>query len=213
RGGSGDPGHDTAVGVFHGIRAACAQAFGADDLAGRTVIVQGAGSVGRTLVGLLADAGAEVLVADVDETRAAAAAAAGGATVVAAADAVGTPCDVLAPCATGGLLSEETIPGLKCRVIAGSANNQLATPEDAGRLHEAGILYAPDYVVNAGGVIHLAGYETLGWDAATVGDRLVAIGRTLAEVFDAAARDGVTPSEAADRHARARIEAARPAPG
>jgi leucine dehydrogenase len=119
------------------------------------------------------------------------------------------PCDVLAPCATGGTLNPDTIPRLACRVVGGAANNQLAAPEDAERLAARGILYAPDYVANAGGVIHLAGYETLGWDEAQMAARLAGIGETLADVFAAAERDGITTAEAADRLALARIAAAR----
>ncbi len=207
-GGSGDSGPDTALGVFHGIRASCAYAFGTPEPAGRSVLVQGVGSVGRRLIELLGDAGAEILVADLDAARAGEAASAVGASVVTADDAMGTPCDVFAPCATGGVLSSRTIPALRCRVVAGAANNQLATPEDGERLHRAGILYAPDYVVNAGGVIHLAGYETLGWDAATVAARIAAIEQTLAEVFADAERGDVPTAEAADRVAGARIASA-----
>jgi leucine dehydrogenase len=116
---------------------------------------------------------------------------------------------VFAPCATGRVLTPETIPHLRCRIVAGAANNQLATTEDADRLRDAGILWAPDYVINGGGVIHLAGYETLGWDEATMAKRLEAIGDTLLDVFDAADRDGSSTAAAADALARARIQAAR----
>ena len=120
----------------------------------------------------------------------------------------GTPCDVFAPCATGGALNADSIPRLRCRIVAGAANNQLATPEDADRLAARGILYAPDYVANAGGVLHLAGYESLGWDEAQMAARLAGIGRDLAEVFATAERDGIPTAEAADRLALARIAAA-----
>lgn len=207
RGGAGDPGPATAVGVFHAIRAACERAFGAADVAGRRALVQGVGSVGRRLVELLHEAGAEVLVADVDPDRTAAVGAL--AKPVAAEEVVGTPCDVFAPCATGGVLAEDTIGRLACRVVAGAANNQLATPEDARRLQEAGIVYAPDFVANAGGVIHLAGREVLGWDEAEVHARLAGIERTLAEVFAIADRERITTAEAAERLALERIAAAR----
>src|SRR6185503_2510195 len=140
--------------------------------------------------------------ADVDPARVAAT----GAIPIVAGAALTTPCDLLAPCATGGVLNEETIPGLECRVIAGAANNQLATPEDAARLAARDILYAPDYVANAGGVIWLAGYETLGWDDARMRARLAGIEQTLDDVFAAAASEGITTAEAADRMAAARIE-------
>ena len=207
QGGSGDTGADTATGVFHGIRAACAHAFGSGELAGRSVLVQGVGSVGVPLVELLHRAGAEITVTDIDLDRAAASVGSMAATVPPD-HAFTTPCDVFAPCATGGVLSAATIPRLRCRVVAGAANNQLAEPDDARRLAEAGILYAPDYIVNAGGVIHLAGYEALGWDEAAVRAHLAGIEHTLAEVFTIAEREGLTTAEAADRLALARIAAA-----
>jgi glutamate dehydrogenase/leucine dehydrogenase len=119
------------------------------------------------------------------------------------------PCDVLSPCATGAVLTAETIPRLGCRVVAGAANNQLATPEDGARLAARSVLYAPDYIANAGGVIWLAGFETLGWDDAQMRARLAGIEQTLDDVFADAAAKGITTAEAADRLARARIDAAR----
>jgi glutamate dehydrogenase/leucine dehydrogenase len=208
-GGSGDPGMDTATGVFHGLRASVAYAFGSEDLVGRTVLIQGVGSVGARLAELLREAGADLILADVDEVRVSATADRLGAATVPAADVIGTPCDVFAPCATGRVLTAETIPHLRCRVVAGAANNQLAAPEDGDRLRDAGVLYAPDFVINAGGVIHLAGYETLGWDEATMTKRLEGIGDTLLDVFEAAERDGISTSAAAERLARARIDAVR----
>jgi leucine dehydrogenase len=208
QGGSGDPGRGTAVGVFHGIRASVRRAFGDADLSGRTVLIQGVGSVGAPLARMLHDAGASLCLSDIDASRAdALAAELSGARAVASDDIVGFACDVFAPCATGGVLSAETIPRLACRVVAGSANNQLATQADGDRLAAGGILYAPDYVINAGGVIHLAGYETLGWDDARMAARLAGIGETLDEVFEAAQTQGISTAEAADRLARARIEA------
>lgn len=204
-GGAGDPGEGTAIGVFHAIRAACRHAFGSDDLGARTVAVQGVGSVGARLIAMLRDAGGRVLAADVDPGRVTAT----GAEPIPADTAIATPCDVFAPCATGGVLNEATIPHLACRVVAGAANNQLATPRDAERLQEHGVVYAPDYVANAGGVIWLAGYETLGWDDAHMRARLAAIEQTLADVFAEAASAGITTADAADHLARSRIEAAR----
>jgi leucine dehydrogenase len=203
-GGAGDPGEGTAIGVFHAIRATCRHAFETDDLSGRTVLVQGAGSVGARLIEELLATGAKVLAADVDPARVAAT----GADPIAAEDALTTPCDVLAPCATGAVLSAETIPGLACHAIAGAANNQLATPEDAARLAARDILYAPDYVANAGGVIWLAGYATLGWDDAHMRARLAGIEQTLEEIFANASEERITTAEAADRIALDRIAAA-----
>jgi leucine dehydrogenase len=201
-GGAGDPGEGTAIGVFHAIRATCRRAFGADELAGRSIVVQGAGSVGGRLIRMLRDAGARVRAADVDETRVAAT----GAEPIGVDEALGARCDVLSPCATGGVLNERTIPRLGCAVVCGAANNQLASPGDAKRLRERDILYAPDYVANAGGVIWLAGYETLGWDDAQMQARLAGIAQTLEQVFAAADQEGITTAEAADRLATARVE-------
>ncbi|MEO8425029.1 MAG: Glu/Leu/Phe/Val dehydrogenase dimerization domain-containing protein [Actinomycetota bacterium] len=208
-GGSGTSAPDTAIGVFHGIRAGLAQAFGSDDPGGRTIVVEGTGAVGGPLCDLLADAGAKLVVSDIDADRARAVAERVGAAVVDPLEAFDAPCDLFSPCATGAVLNADTIPRLRCRVVAGAANNQLASPVDADRLSAAGILYAPDYVVNAGGVLHLAGYERLGWTPAQMAARLMGIGATLAEVFAAAALDGVTPEAAADRIAGERIAAAR----
>lgn len=206
-GGSGDPGTSTATGVFHAIRSCIRHAFGSDELQGRSILVQGVGSVGGTLAHLLGAAGASVLVADIDGARASSMADGLGAKVVAANDVIGTECDVFSPCATGRVLTAETIPHLRCRVVAGAANNQLGDRDDGDRIREAGILFAPDFVVNAGGVIHLAGSETLGWDVATLAKRLEGIGDTLLEVFAAAERDGISTQAAALRLAEERLAA------
>lgn len=208
-GGSGDPGAATARGVFHGVEATVKRAFGSGDLSGRSVLVQGLGSVGSRLAEHLHDAGAALLLADLDISRSSTFADELGAKVVDAEDVFGTECDVFSPCATGRVLTEATIPHLRCRIVAGSANNQLGVAEDAERLRDAGILFAPDYVINAGGVIHLGGYETLGWDDETMAERLEAIGDTLLEIFERAEREGISTSAAADRMARARVAAAR----
>lgn len=207
--GSGTSAPDTAIGVFHGIRASLAHAFGSDDPSGRTVVVEGTGAVGGPLCDLLAEAGAKVVVSDVDVDRARTVAERVGAHVVDPEDAFDTPCDLFSPCATGAVLNADTIPRLRCRVVAGAANNQLAAPVDADRLSAAGILYAPDYVVNAGGVLHLAGYERLGWTPEQMTARLAGIGETLVRVFATADLDGVTPQAAADRMASERIATAQ----
>ena len=204
-GGSGDPGPFTARGVFHGIRASAAHALGSPDLAGRVVLVQGVGDVGARLAEQLAAAGARVLVSDIDAERARTLADRIGAEVVAPEDALGLECDVYAPCALGGTLNAETIPSLRCRIVAGCANNQLAEAEDAHRLDAAGILYAPDYVINAGGVVHAWGVESLGWDLATVETRLTGIGGSLAEIYARADAAGITTEAAAEQLARSRL--------
>ena len=207
-GGSGTSAPATATGVFHGIRASVAHAFGSSDLEGRTVLVQGVGSVGRSLALQLGQAGARLLVTDVDRGRADAAAEALGAEVVAPEDALGTACDVFSPNATGGILTPETIPELRCRIVAGAANNQLADPEDAELFGPLGILYAPDYVINAGGIIHLASLELLDEDEAKRDERLLGIGDTLTEVFEAAESAGISTGAAAERMVEHRLATA-----
>lgn len=198
-GGSGSSAPATAAGVFHGIRSSVAHAFGSPELAGRRVLVQGVGAVGRLLARKLRQDGADLLVTDVDESRATEAAAEVGAQFVPPEHATSTECDVFSPCATGGILGITTIPKLRCSVVAGAANNQLASSDDAERLAERGIVYAPDYVVNAGGIIHLASLELLGEDEAKCDERLLGIGETLAEVFALAEREGISTGTAADR--------------
>jgi len=201
----GNSARGTARGVLHAIHATAENVFGSPDVSGLRILVQGVGSVGADLARQLADEGAQVLVSDVDEARAAAT----GFEAVPAGDAIGTECDVYAPCAVGGTLDAESIPRLRCRAIAGCANNQLAEPEDADRLHAAGILYAPDYVVNAGGVIQLVGLEDLGWDEDELQRNLAGIGDTLRGLFRTAVSEDITPAAAAERLAAERVAAAR----
>jgi len=190
-GGSGSPAPPTAVGVYHGIRASLTHAFGSDDLEGRIVVVQGAGGVGSPLADHLANAGASVLVADIDPGRAHAVAARVGGVALPADQLFDPDSDVSAPCAVGGILSVETVPQLRCRIVAGSANNQLAEPEAADLLHARGILYAPDYVINAGGAIAIVGLEQLGWSKSELDTALARIGETLRQIYERAdALDG-----------------------
>ena len=207
-GGSGSPALPTAVGVYHGIRASLAYAFGSDELARRTVLVQGAGSVGSHLAELLAHHSASVLVADIDETRARVVAERVDGTTVAADEVIDSACDVYAPCAVGGTLGAETVPRLRCRIVAGSANNQLADPQAAELLHARGIVYAPDYVINAGGAIAIVGLEQLGWSRSDADAALARIGQTLAEVFARADANGTSTAAAADELVAARLAAA-----
>lgn len=205
KGGAGDPGPFTAVGVFHGLKASVAHVHGSDDLSGRTVLVQGVGSVGAALAELLARDGAAVLVADVDAKRAETVAAALGGSVIEADQAVGTECDVYAPCALGATLSAESVPQLRCRIVAGSANNQLAQPEAAELLRAAGILYAPDYVINAGGAIAINFLELNGRSQSDVDAALAKIGDTLREIYTRAENEGITTAAAADALAASRL--------
>jgi leucine dehydrogenase len=205
KGGAGDPGPFTAVGVFHGLKTSLAHVHGSDDLSGRTVLVQGVGSVGAALAELLGRDGAVVLVADVDAERAQTIAASVGGSAVDAAHAIATECDVYAPCALGATLSTESVPQLRCRIVAGSANNQLAQPEAADLLRSAGILYAPDYVINAGGAIAINYLELNGRSPTDVDAALVRIGDTLRTIYAQADTEGVTTAAAADALAAARL--------
>ena len=199
--GGGNSGRGTAIAVHAGLQASAEHVLGSADLRGRSVLVQGAGAVGADLVALLQADGAEVLVSDVDQRRAAAT----GATTVSPDDVYDTECDIYSPCAIGGTLNATTIPRLHCTIVGGSANNQLAEPQDARRLHERGILYAPDFIINAGGVIQLVGLEDRGWNEDELQQNLRAVGDTLREIY---ARGG-DPTEAAEELAAERIAAAR----
>jgi glutamate dehydrogenase/leucine dehydrogenase len=209
-GGSGDPSPATAWGVLHAMRAVAERLWGGPDLDGRHVVVAGVGKVGADVARHVAGAGARVTVADVRGDRARAVAAEVGAEVVDPADALATACDVLSPCALGGVLSASTIPALRCAAVCGAANNQLATADDAARLDGAGILYAPDYVVNAGGVINIA-EETApgGYDRARAWARVETIADTLRRVFELAGSAGITTAAAADRLAEQRLANSR----
>lgn len=210
-GGSGDTAPDTAIGVFHGIKAACRYAFGSDDLSRRSVLVQGAGGVGGRLIQLLADVDASVIATDVDEARLDALRQQ-GIRVVPPDAALETECDVLAPCAVGAVLNARSIPKLRCRVVAGAANNQLEAPEDGERLRERGIVYAPDFVINAGGVLHGGGLEELRWSRAELDRKLAGIGDAVFEILRRAEADGISTDAAARRIAVGRINASETSP-
>jgi leucine dehydrogenase len=205
-GGSGNPGPSTAVGVYHGIRASLSHVFGSAELGGRIVVVQGAGAVGAPLAGQLANAGASVLVTDIEPERADATARRVGGAALTADQLFETECDVYAPCAVGGTLSVETVPRLRCRIVAGSANNQLAEPEAAELLRTRGILYAPDFVINAGGAIAIVGLEQLGWSQSELDTALARIGETLREIYERADSGGISTAAAADALAEDRLK-------
>ena len=203
-GGSGDPSPVTALGVLHGMHAACAEAFGDRTLAGRRVVVQGAGHVGEHLVNLLTGAGASVAVADIDGEKAARLGATHAVDVVEPAAVLEEPCDVLSPCALGGTLTPDRVDRLRCSVVCGAANNQLAVPEVDDALAARGIVYAPDFVVNAGGIINIA-EEFTGYSPERAGARAAAIEATTAGIFDRARAWHLAPGRAAARVARERI--------
>jgi leucine dehydrogenase len=196
-GGSGSSGRDTAAGVRHAIAATLELVHGAPQLAGRTIAIQGLGEVGFALAEALVADGARVLGSDVDPEKLRLARERLGLDVVPSERLLEVPCDVLSPCAKGGVIDAETVHELRCLAIVGAANNQLAEETMARELQRRGILYAPDFVVNAGGGIHLFGTEVMGWSRAEIDARLAGIADTLREVFALAAAADVTTVEAA----------------
>ncbi|MEJ8573891.1 Glu/Leu/Phe/Val family dehydrogenase [Microbaculum marinum] len=207
--GLGDPSPYTAWGVFCGIRAAVRHRFRRASLEGLTVAVQGLGHVGGRLAALLHADGARLIVADIDTDRVAEVAARCGADVAPVDRIHAADADLFAPCALGGGLNAATIPEIRAKVVCGAANNQLRTPGDAAALVARDILYAPDYLVNAGGVISIAP-ERPGMTADEMKERIARIDSTLSFVLKRADAEGVSPAVIADRVAEERIfEAAR----
>ncbi len=205
-GGSGDPSPMTARGVWLGIRAAVGHRLKRDGLAGVRVAVQGLGHVGYGLARLLTQDGARLLVADVDPARAARARDELGAKVVAVGDILGVDAEVVAPCALGGVINDETVPRLACAVVAGAANNQLLEDRHGLALRRRGILYAPDYVINAGGLMNIVEERhPQGYDIGRVMERLQGIPRTLRRIFDLADEESRPTNEIADYLARQRL--------
>jgi leucine dehydrogenase len=207
-GGSGSSGPATALGVFTGIQVACESLFGDSGLKGRSILVQGVGSVGGTLVEHLVGAGAAVAFSEVDEALIGRFRDGLGLEFVSDERAHATACDVFAPCALGGGLNSETIPRLGCRAVVGGANNQLAGPEDAERLRARGVLYAPDYVVNVGGAMAGLLMETRSWTRERAEAEVVdKVRSALRRVFDVASARGITTDDAARRIAEERLRA------
>jgi leucine dehydrogenase len=207
-GGSGDPSPATALGVLWAIKAVAERLWHTTSLEGRHVCINGVGKVGGALADHLHAEGARLTVADVRSAAVAAVVERTGAAEVTPAGAHAVACDVYSPCALGGALSTATIPELQAAAVVGCANNQLATPQDAQRIDRSGVLYAPDYVVNAGGVINIA-QEKGGYDRARAEERIKGIHETVHRVLDLAAEEGITTAAAADLLAERRIDAAR----
>jgi leucine dehydrogenase len=202
---SGDPSPVTAKGVFLGLRAAALRAFGTDDLNGRTIAVQGVGHVGGYLCGHLAKAGAKLVITDVNAETLEQVTKATGAKVVAPAEIYDVDADIFSPNALGAIINPETLPRLKAKVVAGGANNQLATPDMGDRLREKGVVYAPDYVINGGGIINVAAEISGTYDPAWVDAKVQRLVQTLGEVLDQAQREGRATNRVADEIARKRI--------
>ncbi len=205
-GGAGNPGPFTALGVFASMQVIANRLFDDSTLGGKRVLVQGVGSVGRELIELLRQAGSEVLFSDVEETTIGDFRDGLGLQFVPADQVYDGPCDIFAPCALGGILNEKTIPRLRCRAVAGAANNQLAHPEDAERLRDRGILYAPDFISNSGGAIAIIGMETRGWSREQAKEKVTQTIKTnLSQIFELGETEGITTDEAARRLAEKRL--------
>ncbi len=202
---SGDPSPVTAYGVYRGIKACALKRYGSDQLADRSIAVQGAGHVGYNLCRYLADEGAKLFVTDIDEIKVRRVAEELGAEAVEPAEIYQVDADVFAPCALGAVLNDRTIPMLQVDIVAGAANNQLETSEHDDLLQEKGILYAPDYVINAGGLINVYS-ELAGWTLERSKRKAGEIYNVLLAIFDLAEVEGVTSAEAADRLAERRLE-------
>ncbi|WP_252271429.1 Glu/Leu/Phe/Val family dehydrogenase [Pseudomonas subflava] len=200
----GDPSPSTAYGVFVGIRSAVRHRLGRNDLNGLKVAIQGVGQVGFGLAKHLKDAGAELWVTDIFEANQRRAVEQLGARAVDQHEIFGLDVDVFAPCALGAIINPQTLEALRAPIIAGAANNQLASPELAEALRRRGCLYAPDYAINAGGIIDVC-YERTGGSAAELKAHIEGIETTLEEIFERATQEGATTTAIADRMARERL--------
>ena len=201
---SGDPSPVTARGVFRAIQASARFRWGSDDLAGKTIALQGCGHVGYYLAKELHQAGAKLIVTDIDAERVRRVVDETGASPVAPDEIYGVQADIFTPCALGGIINDTTIPKLKVEIVAGGANNQLLEERHGDTLEEKGILYAPDYVANAGGVINVYS-ELAGWDASRSLRKADEIYHTILGVFEIAKADGIPTYVAADRLAERRL--------
>ncbi len=203
-GGSGDPSPVTAHGVFRAIQASANRRWGSDALEGKTVAVQGCGNVGHYLALELQRAGANLIVTDIDAERVKRVVVETGARAVGTDEIYAQAADIFAPCALGAVINDRTLPQLKCEIVAGAANNQLLEDRHGDELEERGILYAPDYVANAGGVINVYS-ELAGWSRERALRKADEIYHTIANVFEIAEQDGIPTYSAADRVAERRI--------
>jgi leucine dehydrogenase len=204
QGRSGDPSPHTARGVFRSMQAAAKFKWGSHDLRGKTVAIQGCGHVGYFLAGELKRVGAKLIVTDVDSAKVKRVVDDHGATAVAAEEIYVAQADIFAPCALGGILNDRTIPQLKAELVVGAANNQLLEPRHGDLLEQRGILYAPDYAANAGGIINGGCRELMGWDIERTRAKVDAIYDTLLQIFTTAKREGISTYQTADRLAEER---------
>ncbi|QOY36049.1 branched-chain amino acid dehydrogenase [Anaerobacillus isosaccharinicus] len=204
-GSSGNPSPVTAYGVYVGMKAAAKEAFGSDSLEGLTVAVQGVGNVSYTLCKHLHEEGAKLIVTDINKEAVARAVEDFGAKAVDINDIYSVDCDIFSPCALGAIINDDTIPQLKAKVIAGAANNQLKETKHGDLISELGIVYAPDYVINAGGVINVAD-ELYGYNRERAMKRVETIYDKIETIFEISKRDRIPTYLAADRMAEERIE-------
>ncbi|KML34779.1 branched-chain amino acid dehydrogenase [Rossellomorea marisflavi] len=207
-GSSGNPSPVTAYGVYRGIKAAAKEAFGTDALEGKTIAVQGVGNVAYNMCRHLHEEGANLIVTDINKEAVQRAVEEFGAKAVDTNEIYGVDCDIFAPCALGAIINDETIPQLKAKVIAGAANNQLKEARHGDAIHEMGIVYAPDYVINAGGVINVAD-ELYGYNSERAMKKVEQVYNNVERVIEIAKRDHVPTYVAADRMAEERIEKMR----
>jgi len=198
----GDPGPHTSLGVFLGLKAAVKRGLGKETLDGLHIAMQGAGSVATGVALHACTEGARISIADVDQAKAQKLADSVGGTVVAPEEILTLEADVLSPNALGAILTEQSIADLHVPVVAGGANNQLATPEDGQRLHQRGILYAPDYVINAGGIINVCTEYLADGDANLVRERIEAIPVRLEQIWSESEQTGRDPASVADAMAQ-----------
>ena len=202
---SGDPSPVTAYGAYRGIKACALRRYGSEELGDRSVAVQGVGNVGYNLCRYLAKEGAKVFVADIDEAKTTRVVDELGAEAVESEEIYAVEADVFAPCALGAVINERTVAKLTVDIVAGAANNQLESAGDDSILEDRGILYAPDYVINAGGLINVYS-ELAGWSLERSKRKAGEIYHTLLQLFDLATAEGITSAEAADRLAEQRLE-------
>ncbi len=208
-GSSGDPSPSTALGVYSVMKSCALEVFGSESLKGRKVAIQGLGKVGYHLAKLLHDEGSTLIAADISKAAAQRVKKEFGATLVKPNMIYDAECDIFSPCALGGIINSQTIPRLRCRMVAGGANNQLLEERHGDELQQKGILYAPDYIINAGGLINLSA-ELTGWyDAEAASARVAEIYFTMERVISLAKSKGISTAKAADRLAEERIEEAK----
>ena len=209
QGGSGDPSVMTAHGIHRGMQACALDAWGSESLKGRTIALQGYGKVASRLAEHLTEEGARLVVAEIDPAALSRARQLGLETLDDPRDIYDVECDIFAPCALGGILNDDTIPRLKCRIVAGSANNQLLEDRHASAVQGRGILYAPDFILNAGGVINISLEMGGSYDETLAAERVGRIYEKLQDVIRNARSGDITTAQAADRLAEERIEAVR----